>query len=73
MQISLTVAPFNYIYSIHPFLKVTHHHFDRLYFFYPVFVVRYPWKACLFAFRLMPYLLGLFHRGVCRVSKYGTM
>ena len=25
--------------------------------------VRDPWKACLFAFRLMPYLLGLFHWG----------
>ena len=35
--------------------------------------VRYPWKACLFAFRVMPYLLGLFHWGVCRVSKLGAM
>ena len=35
--------------------------------------VRYPWKACLFAFRLMPYLLGLFHWGACRVSKLGAM
>ena len=35
--------------------------------------VRYPWKACLFAFRLMPYLLGLFHWRVCRVSKLGAM
>ena len=25
--------------------------------------VRYPWKACLIVFRLMPYLLGLFHWG----------
>ena len=32
---------------------------------------RYPWKACLFAFRLMPYLFGLFHWGACRVSKLG--
>ena len=31
--------------------------------------VRYLWKACLFAFRLMPYLLGLFYWGVCRLSK----
>ena len=35
--------------------------------------VRYPWKACLFAFRLMPYFLGLFHWGVCKVSKLGAM
>ena len=37
--------------------------------------VRYPWKAwqCLFAFRFMPYLLGLFHWGACRVSKLGAM
>ena len=33
--------------------------------------VRYVWKACLFAFRLMPYFLGLFHWGVCRVRKLG--
>ena len=30
---------------------------------------RYPWQACLFAFRLMPYLLGLFHWGVSKISK----
>ena len=35
--------------------------------------IRYPWKACLFALRLMPYLFGLFHRGVCRMSKLGAM
>ena len=35
--------------------------------------VRYPWKACLFASRLMLYLLGLFHWGACRVSKLGAM
>ena len=35
--------------------------------------IRYTSKACLFAFRLMPYLLGLFHWGVCRVSKLGAM
>ena len=35
--------------------------------------VRYPWKACSIAFQLMPYLLGLFHWGVCRVSKLGEM
>ena len=29
----------------------------------------YLWKACLFAFRLMPYLLGLFYWGACRLSK----
>ena len=36
--------------------------------------VWYPWKACLFAFRLMAYmyLLGLFHWGTCRVSKLGV-
>ena len=35
--------------------------------------VWYPWKACLFAFRLIPYLLGLFLWGACRVSKLGAM
>ena len=35
--------------------------------------IRYPWKACSFALRLMPYLLGLFHWGVCRMSKLGAM
>ena len=35
--------------------------------------VWYPWKACLFAFRLVPYLLGLFHWGACRVNKLGAM
>ena len=35
--------------------------------------VRYPQEACLFAFRLMPYLLGLFGWGACRVSKLGVM
>ena len=29
---------------------------------------RYHCKACLFAFLLMPYLLWLFHWGVCRVN-----
>ena len=33
--------------------------------------IRYPWKACLFALRLMTYLFGLFHWGVCRMSKLG--
>ena len=33
--------------------------------------VRYAWKVCLFAFWLMPYLLGLFYWGACRVSKLG--
>ena len=61
--------------DLHPSKKVTQHDFDRLYFFYPgfVFIKLDPWKACLFAFRLMPYLLGLFHWGVCRVSKLGAM
>ena len=35
--------------------------------------IRYPWKACLFALRLMPYLFGLFHWGVCRMRKLGAM
>ena len=35
--------------------------------------IRYPWKACLFALRSMPYLFGLFHWGVCRMSKLGAM
>ena len=34
--------------------------------------VCYPWKVCLFAFRLMPYLLGLFLWGACRLSKFGV-
>ena len=34
--------------------------------------IRYPWRACSFALRLMPYLLGLFHWGVCRTSKFGA-
>ena len=34
--------------------------------------VWYPQKACLFAFRIMPCLLGLFHWGACRVSKLGV-
>ena len=34
--------------------------------------VRYPRKAW-FVFRLMPYLLGLFHWGAWRVSKLGAM
>ena len=32
--------------------------------------IRYP---CLFALRLMPYLFGLFHWGVCRMSKLGAV
>ena len=35
--------------------------------------IRYPWKACLFALRSMPYLFGWFHWGVCRMSKLGAM
>ena len=35
--------------------------------------VRYPLKACLFARRLMPYLLGSFHWDACRVSKLGVI
>ena len=35
--------------------------------------VRYSWKACLFAFRFMPYSLWLCHWGVCRASKFGAM
>ena len=35
--------------------------------------IRYPWKACLFALRLMSYLFGLFHWGVCRTSKLGAI
>ena len=37
----------------------------------PFFLIRtvYPVKASLFASRLMPYLLGLFYWGVCRVSR----
>ena len=61
---------------IHPSKTVTQQEFDRLYFFYLGFVFiklcRYPWKACVFAFRLMPNLLG-FHWGVCKVSKLGAM
>ena len=52
--------------DVHPSKEVTQHDSDRSYFFYPGFYihqVRYPWKACLFAFRLMPYLFGLFSLG----------
>ena len=35
--------------------------------------IRYPWKACSFALRLMPYLLGLFYWVVCRTSKFGPI
>ena len=35
--------------------------------------IRYPWNACLFALRLMPYLFGLFHWGMCKMSKLGAM
>ena len=50
---------------------------DWLYFFYPGFlsikleISRNP--ECLFAFRLMHYLLGLFHWGACRMSKLGAI
>ena len=60
--------------DIHP-SKKSNADFDGLNFFYPVFLfikLRYLWKACLFAFRLMPYLLGLFYWGACRLSKLGA-
>ena len=51
------------------------HDFDRLYFCYSGFLfskLDIPRKPVYFAFRLMPYLLGLFHWGACRVSKLGA-
>ena len=61
---------------VHPSKKVTQHDFDQLYFFDPGFLFLkfdIPRKPdCLFAFRLMPYLLGLFHWGACRMSKLGV-
>ena len=56
--------------------KVTQHDFHRLIFLLSwicIHQVRYPWKACLFAFWLMLYLLGLFHWGACKESKLGAM
>ena len=58
--------------DIHPSKRVTQHDFDQLYFFYPGFLfikLEIPAKACLFAFRLMPYLLGLFHWGNVKKEK----
>ena len=63
--------------DIHPSKKVTQHDFDRLYLFYPGFAfskLDISGKPCLFSLRLMPYLFGLFHWGVCRMSiKLGAM
>ena len=64
-----------YIY-VHPSKQVTQHNFDRLYFFYPGFVfikLDIPGKPVYLHIRLMPYLFGLFHWGVCRMSKLGAM
>ena len=61
--------------DLHPSKKVTQHNFDRLYLFYPGFLfIKFaiPRKPVYLPFRLMPYLLGLFHWGVCRVSKFGV-
>ena len=47
--------------------KVTQHDFDQLYFFNHGFIfscVRFHWKACLFAFLSMLYLLFLFRWGI---------
>ena len=59
---------------IYTFLqKVTQHDFNQVYFFYLLFIkLDMSWKACLFAFRLMPNLLGLFYWGACRVRKLGA-
>ena len=69
---TLIISHFNY--TLQKSFKIQHD-FDQLCFFYPgvVFIKLYPWKGCSFAFRLMLYLLGLFHWGVCRVSKLGAM
>ena len=67
----------NSIFSkIHPSKKVTATRLWSIMFIFSwicINQVRYPWKVCSFAFRLMPYLLGLFHWGLCRVSKLGAM
>ena len=63
-------------YQITPFQKSNATQFWSIIFLLSwicIHQVRYPWNACLFAFRLMPYLLGLFHWGVFRVSKFGAM
>ena len=61
------------VLNVHSSKKVTQHDFDRLYFYYLGFLfikLDIPRKLdCLFAFPLMPYLLGLFHWGAWRVSK----
>ena len=60
---------------LHPSKKVTQHEFDRLYFFYPGFLfIRFdiPIESLFIAFRMMPYLLGLFHWGACRLSNLGV-
>ena len=70
------LSQYLFIYLSTPFKKVTQHDFDWLYFFYPGFLfikLRYSWKACIFAFWLMPYVLAMFHWGACRVSKLGTI
>ena len=58
--------------KLHPSKKVTQHNFDRLYFIYPGFLfIKLNISGKLYAFQLMPYLLGLFCWGTCRVSKFG--
>ena len=59
---------------IHPSKKVTQHKFDRLDFFYPGFVfikLDIPGKPVHLPFEWCLNLLGLFHWGVCRMSKLG--
>ena len=65
-----------FIRELHPSKKVTQHDFDRSYFFYPGFLsikftiprksVYLPFDWCLII------LLGLFHWGACRLSKFGV-
>ena len=75
-QMILSHGDVDQIKNLHPSKKVTQHKFGWFLFLLSwicIHQVRYPWKACLFAFRLMPYLLGLFHWCACRVSKLRAM
>ena len=55
------------------FKKVTQLDFDRIYFSHPWFLLDITKKLFLFAFRLMPNLLGLFHWCACRVNNLGAI
>ena len=61
------VLPWEYLY---PSKKVTQHDCWSIIFLVILgFYLSSLNEICLFASRLMPYLLGLFHWGACRLSK----